>query len=187
MSHTWPARTVNTALSALWGSLLYTTQRLWVELKKERCFGRISQLLNEMGSDLREGWWRYGGTCVSCWARHVAVRVGYSAGEQQAPWRAGGHCRARGLLENTYWFFLFCLFVGGQLIISLMLFFPSCQKKNDGKYQEMGHLLFIIALRKKVVRVVRKLPLESPLQQPWATSPIPGIHECSHQPPAQKW
>lgn len=32
----------------------------------------------------------------------------------------------------------------------------------------MGHLLFIIALRKKkkIVRVVRKLPLESPLQQP---------------------
>lgn len=90
------------------------------------------------------------------------MRVGHTAGEQQAPWGAGAIAE-----PGVFWLFRFCPSVGGQVITSPMLSFPLCQKKNDGKYQEMGHLLFIIALRKKkIVRVVRKLPLESPLQQP---------------------
>lgn len=72
------------------------------------------------------------------------MRVGHTAGEQQVPWGATSIAE-----PGVFWLFLFCPSVGGQVITSPMLSFPLCQKKNDGKYQEMGHLLFIIALRKK--------------------------------------
>lgn len=69
---------------------------------------------------------------------------------------------------------LFCHFIQVQVISSPVLSFPLCQN-SGGKYQNIDHLLFIFTLRKKLSRVVRKLPLELPTQRPLGISKASSV------------